>query len=308
MSPVLNIPFIRKRLPSGVRLKEWRDGWLFASPFVLGVLVFHLGPMLYSLFLVSQDWDLLHAPEFVGLGNFLAILKDPLSGTSLWNSAFFTFLSVPLGLILAFAVALALNQNLAGRSAYRTVFYLPSITPAVASAVVWTQIFNPEFGVLNDILGKFGVAPLRWLLDPALAKPAFIFMSLWSIGPQMIIFLAGLQNVSPELLEAAWVDGAGSWARFRHVTIPMVSPTIFFNLIMGIIGSFQVFTASFIMTRGGPQNATLFIVLYIYEKGFHWFQMGYAATLSWVLFAIIMVFTLIQLRMGRRWVYYEVSV
>jgi len=295
----------RRRLPSGVRLREWRDGWLFAAPFILGVLLLWLGPMLYSLYLTAQDWDMLTAPQFVGLGNLRQLLRDPLVGTSLWNTAFYTFLSVPLQLLLAFALAMALNQKLRGQSTYRTIFYLPAITPAVASAVVWSQFFSPEFGVLNGILRLVGIPPVRWLFNPPMAKPAFIFMSLWGIGPQMVILLAGLQNVSQELLEAAQIDGAGAWARFLRITIPMASPALFFNLIMGIIGSFQVFTSALIMTRGGPQNATLFMVLYIYQNGFGLFRMGYAATLSWLLFTIILLFTLIQLAFAGRWVYYE---
>jgi multiple sugar transport system permease protein len=297
----------RRRLPSGVVLREWRDGWLFASPFILGVLFFWLGPMLYSLFLVSQDWNMITPPQFIGLDNVRQLFADPLLGTSLWNTAYFTFISVPLQLILALSLAIALNQRLRGESIYRVVFYVPSITPAVASAVVWMQIFNPEYGVLNNILHVFHIPPVKWLFEPAVAKPAFIFMSLWTIGPQMIIFLAGLQNIPKSLLEAAHIDGADAWARFRYVVIPLLSPTIFFNLIIGIIGSFQVFTSSFIMTKGGPQNATLFLVLYIYENGFQWFKMGYAATISWFLFTIVLIFTLLQLKLAGSWVHYEVE-
>jgi multiple sugar transport system permease protein len=293
----------RRRLPSGVILREWRDGWLFASPFIL----FWFGPMLYSLYLVAHEWNMLTPPEFVGFANIRELFTDALLGVSLWNTAYYTFISVPLQLILALSLALALNQGLRGQSLYRVVFYLPSITPAVASAVVWMQIFNPEFGVLNSILRVFNIPPVQWLFDPALAKPAFIFMSLWSVGPQVIIFLAGLQNIPQNLLEAAHIDGAGAWGRFRYVVIPMLSPTIFFNLIIGIIGSFQVFTSSFIMTKGGPQNATLFLVLYIYENGFHWFKMGYAAAVSWFLFMIVLIFTLLQLKFARSWVHYEVE-
>jgi multiple sugar transport system permease protein len=175
----------------------------------------------------------------------------------------------------------------------------------VASAVVWRQIFNYEYGVLNSILKYFGLPGLKWLFNPQLAKPAFILMSLWGMGPQMVIFLAGLQGVPVELMEAASIDGANAWRRFWKISLPMLSPVIFFNLIMGIIGSFQVFTASFIMTGGGPQNATLFMVLKIYLEGFRDFSMGYAATLAWLLFAIIMFFTVVQFRLGNRWVYYE---
>jgi multiple sugar transport system permease protein len=294
-----------RRRATGLQRQEWRDGWLFASPFVIGVLVFWAGPMVYSLFLVTQDWNLLNPPTFAGLRNILALFDDPLVGTSLYNTAFYTFIGVPLQLIVAFSLALALNQGIRGLSVYRVIFYLPAITPAVASAVVWVQIFNPEFGVTNHVMRFFGMRPVQWLFEPALAKPAFIIMSIWAIGPMMIIFLAGLQNVPKELIEAAAIDGAGMWQRFRHITVPLMSPILFFNLVIGIIGSFQVFTSAYVMTRGGPQNATLFMVLYIYLSGFQLFKMGYATTLAWLLFWIIMFFTFLQFRFANRWVYYE---
>ena len=197
-----------------------------------------------------------------------------------------------------------LNQGLRGQGFYRTIYYLPAITPAVASAVVWIQILNPEFGVLNAVLGWFGFGPVKWLFDTKAVIPAFILMSLWFVGPQMIIFLAGLQGVPKELIEAAEIDGANTWQRFWRITIPLVSPIIFFNLVVGIIGSFQVFTSSFIMTRGGPQDSTLFMALYIYRNAFEYFRMGYAATLSWLLFVIVLIFTVIQFRLSTRWVYY----
>ena len=270
-------------------------------------MLFWLGPMLYSLFLVTQKWNMLAAPRFVGLVNLQKILTDPLSGLSMGNTAIYTFIGVPLHLVLSFALALLLNQNIRGRALYRTMYYLPAITPAVASAVVWVRILSSQYGILNEFLRWVGLAPVSWLFNPPYTKPAFILMSLWGIGPQMIIFLAGLQGVPKELLEAAEIDGAGSWHRFWRITLPMVSPVLFFNLVVGIIGSFQVFTASFIMTNGGPQNATLFMVLYIFRNGFEWFDMGYAAALSWLLFCVIMIFTAIQFRISNRWVYYEVG-
>jgi multiple sugar transport system permease protein len=278
---------------------------LFTSPFIIGVLFLWIGPMLYSLFLLTQDWNLIRPPEFVGLGNFERLLNDPLVSKSLANTITYTFVSVPLQLVVAFCLALMLNQRIRGVSIYRAIYYLPSITPAVAFAVVWIQILNPEFGVLNQILSWFGIAPVKWLFDPTFSKPAFILMSMWLVGPQMIIFLAGLQGVPQELMEAADIDGADAWQRFRSVTLPFVSPITFFNLVIGIIGSFQVFTAAFIMTDGGPQDSTLFVVLYIYRNGFEFFRMGYAATLAWMLFLIIMFFTAIQFKVANRWVYYE---
>jgi multiple sugar transport system permease protein len=294
-----------RRRPSGVMLREWRDGWLFALPFLLGFLLWTAGPMLYSIYLVFQDWDMLTPPQFVGFDNLVQLTIDPLVQVSLVNTAFFTFIGVPLQVVVAVLLALALNVKLRGINVYRTVFYLPAIVPAVASAVVWTQIFNPDFGVVNNILLGLGLPTHKWLLDPGLAKPAFIFMGLWAIGPQMVIALAGLQNVPEVLHEAAQIDGATKLQRFRYITLPMISPVLFFLLVIGMIGSFQVFTSAFVMTNGGPQNATLFAVLYIYVNGFHLFKMGYAAALAWLLFAIIMVFTFLQFRVANRWVYYE---
>ena len=279
-------------------------GLLFSSPFILGVLILWVGPMLYSLFLVTQDWNLIRPPRFAGLGNFERLLRDPLVMQSLGVTAYYTFVGVPLQLMTAFGLAIMLNQPIRGRGLYRTLFYLPAITPAVASAVVWVQILNPEFGVLNTVLGVFGIPPVKWLFDPKAVIPAFILMSLWFVGPQMIIFLAGLQGVPKELIEAAEIDGANAWQRFWRIVIPLVSPMIFFNLVVGIIGTFQVFTQSFVMTRGGPQDSTRFMALYVYQNAFEYFRMGYAALLSWVVFVIVLVFTLIQFRLANNWVYY----
>jgi multiple sugar transport system permease protein len=281
-------------------------GLLFVSPFLIGVLLFWVGPMLYSIFLTTQKWNMIAPPRFVGLRNFTKMLEDPLVRTALINTAYYTFIAVPIQLTVAFTLALILNRGIQGRAIYRTIYYLPSLTPAVATAVVWLQILSMN-GLLNQFIANFGMRPVNWLFEPAATKPAFILMSLWSIGPQMIIFLAGLQNVPEALMEAAEIDGAGPWLRFRKITLPIMSPVIFFNLVVGIIGSFQIFTGAFIMTNGGPQNATLFMVLYIYRQGFMYFDMGYAALLSWLLFCVIMIFTIIQFRMSNRWVYYEVG-
>lgn len=295
----------RRRGLSAARRRDLRDGLLFTSPFIIGVLFLWIGPMLYSMFLVTQDWNVITPPEFVGLRNFQRLWEDDLFFKSLGNTAYLTFIGVPLQLVVAFGLALMLNRSMHGLSIYRTVYYLPSITPAVAFVIVWIQFLNPEFGVLNSILGWFGIAPIKWLFDPVWTKPAFILMSLWLTGFQMIIFLAGLQGVPKELSEAASIDGANAWLRFWNVTVPIISPVVFFNLIIGIIGSFQVFTSAFIMTKGGPQDSTLFMVLYIYRNAFELFKMGYAATLSWVLFLIIMAFTAIQFFFANRWVHYE---
>ena len=296
-----------RRRHSGLSRLEARDGWLSLTPFLLGVLLFWIGPMLFSLVMVTQEWKLVVPPKYIGLGNFQRLIHDPMVGVALWNTAYYTFLGVPLRLATAFALAMALNQGLRGTSILRTIFYLPVLLPAVANAVIWMQILTPDGGILNTILGWFGLPGVAWLYNPPLAKPVFIGISLWGVGPEMIIFLAALQNTPQEMLEAAKIDGAGAWARFVHITIPMVSPVILLNLTMGIIGSFQVFSMAKIMTNGGPQNATLFMVLYLYDTAWTLFRMGYACVLAWLLFAIIMVVTIIQLRITNRWVYYETA-
>lgn len=294
----------RRFLVNKSALRDLRDGILFCSPYMLGILLFWVGPMLYSLFLVSQNWNVISSAEYVGLGNIERMFADKMVGKALFNTAYYTFIGVPLQLAVAFALAVLLNQDIKGQSVFRTIFYLPSIMPAVASGVIWVQILNPQYGVLNTMLGWVGIGPIKWLYDPTFAKPAFILMSLFAVGPAMIIFLAGLQSVPPAVLEAAIIDGATNWERFWKVKVPIISPIVFFNLIMGIIGSFQVFTSAFVMTSGGPQNSTLFFVLYVYQQGFEMFRMGYAATLSWFLFLIIMFFTILQFSLSRRWVYY----
>jgi multiple sugar transport system permease protein len=299
------LPRRRERM-SDLQRREFLFGLLFVSPFLIGVLLFWVGPMIYSVFLTTQKWNMIAPPEFVGLRNVTKLLADPLVRTSLINTAYYTFIGVPLQLTVAFSLALMLNQSMRGRAIYRTIYYLPSLTPAVATAVVWLQILSQK-GLLNQFIANFGLEPINWLFQPGATKPAFILMSLWGVGPQMIIFLAGLQNVPQELMEAAEIDGASTWRRFRSITMPLISPVLFFNLVVGLIGSFQIFTGAFIMTNGGPQNATLFMVLYIYRQGFMYFDMGYAALLSWLLFFVIMIFTAIQFRMSNRWVYYEVG-
>jgi multiple sugar transport system permease protein len=287
------------------RLREWAAGYLFASPFIIGFLVFYAFPMAYSLWISFHKWDLLTAPKFIGWDNFIKAIQDPIANLSLYNSAYYTVFAVPLQLIVAFALALALTQSLRLRDLYRAGFYMPMIIPLVASAVVWQRVFHPEFGILNEALGWIGIGPRKWLFEPDLAKPAFIMMSFWMIGRMMVIFIAGLGNIPSTLYEAASLDGAGVWGRLRHVTIPLMTPLIFYNMIIAIINSFQTFVPAQIITDGGPVNSTLFVVLNIYRQGFNYFNMGYAAALSWEFFVIIVGFTIVQFYMSRRWVYYE---
>lgn len=280
-------------------------GWLFITPAVLGLILWLAGPMLYSIWLSLTEWDLIREPRFIGTANFTRMFGDRLFYKSLWATLYYTAFHVPLTLILAFLVAMLLNTKTRGIAIFRTLYYLPSIVPAVANSVLWIWIFNSEFGLLNLFLRNLGFNKVMWLQDPNTAMPALILMSLWSMGGTMIIYLAGLNGIPEQLYEAAEIDGAGSWSRFWNITIPMMTSVIFFNLILQIIGSFQVFTASYLMTRGGPNYATNFYVLYLFDNAFSWFDMGYAAALAWVLFFIILALSLVVFRSGSRWVYYE---
>jgi multiple sugar transport system permease protein len=285
--------------------REALDGYLFISPWLIGFVLFVAGPMLGSIALAMMRWDLIGPPQWVGLDNIRWLFTNRLVRLSLWNTAFYTFLSVPLTLAVSLSTALLLNQRLRFQSVFRTAFYLPSVMPAVANAVLWFWILNPEIGLANSLLRLLGLPALQWIYDPEQAKPTFVLMSMWGVGNTMIVFLAGLQSIPASLYEVAEIDGASWWQRFRNITLPMLSPVILFNLIVGIIGSFQVFTNAFLLTNGGPQNATLFTVLYIYRLGFEQANMGAASALAWLLFLIILVFSLIQLRLSRAWVYYE---
>jgi multiple sugar transport system permease protein len=280
-------------------------GYIFIAPFILGFFLWFLIPALTSLWLVFQNWNMIAPAEFIGLDNFKRIVSDDLFWQSLKVTTVYTIVSVPLSLALAFLLALLLNAKLRGIAVFRTIYYMPSIVPAVANAVLWAWILNSEFGLLNAMLHAIGLPKVLWLQEPEWALPALILMSLWGLGGGMVIFLAGLQGIPNEFYEAAEIDGAGPWAKLWNVTIPLMSPVTFFNLVMGIIGTFQVFTAGYLITNGGPQNATLFYVLYMYRNLFLYLDTGYAAALAWVLFVIIMVLTAFIFRgVGSR-VYYE---
>ena len=280
-------------------------GYLFVSPFLLGVLLWVVYPAGMAAWLAFQKWDLITPPKFIGLDNFRTMFGDRLFWQSLRVTSIYTIVSVPLSLAFSFLLALLINTKVKGLAFFRTAFYLPSIVPAVASAVLFAWIFNTDFGLLNAGLNLFGINKIAWLQEPEYALPALILMSLWGVGAAMIIFLAGLQGIDDVYYEAAKIDGAGRWHQLVNITIPMMSSVIFFNLILGVINSFQVFTAGYLITNGGPQNSTLFFVLHLYNVGFRYLKMGYAAALSWVLFLVILVFTgIIFATVGKR-VYYQ---
>jgi len=295
-----------KNFKSKIIKREALEGYLFISPWLIGFCVFVAGPMIASLYLSFTKWELLDKPIWVGLDNFkVMFFEDPLFWTTLYNTAYYTLLAVPLGIIVSLSLALLLNQEVKALSIYRTLYYLPAVTSGVATAIVWVWIFNPNIGLLNYFLSLLGIQGPRWLGDPTWSKPSLIIMSLWGAGGSMVIYLAGLKNIPTQLYEAAKIDGANSWQTFWNITIPQLTPTIFFNLIMGLIGAFQTFTNAYVMTQGGPVNSTLFYVLYLYNNAFQYYHMGYASSMAWFLFVIVILVTLLQFRLARRWVYYE---
>ena len=273
------------------------------------MILFIGGPIIASLILAFCKWDLITPPQWVGLENFRQMFfHDPKFWKSLWNTFYYTLFSVPLGIVGSIIVALLMNQDWKTVRLLRTIYYLPSVTAGVASAIIWLWLFNPDFGLINYFLRLIGVShPPLWLASETWSKPALVIMSLWGVGGNMIIYLAGLQGIPPQLYEAAEIDGAGIFQKFRYVTFPMLTPVIFFNLIVSIVWSFQIFTQVYVMTQGqgGPADSTLVLVLYIYQKAFKFHQMGYGSALAWVLFIVILIFTLIQFKFAGGWVYYE---
>ncbi|GAV10870.1 sugar ABC transporter permease [Paenibacillus sp. MER 180] len=290
------------------KFRSEKTGYWFILPWFLGLLLFTIGPMIFSFVLSFSKWDIItgiDSIQFVGFENFIQIFQDELFYQSLKVTFIFALVSVPLYQMIALFAAMLLNMRSRGMKFFRLIFFMPSVIPAVAVSMMWIMILNPEYGILNKALAWFGIQGPAWLQDPSYALGALIVMGIWGIGNTIIIYLSGLQGVPEELYEAAQLDGAGMLRRFINVTVPMISPTIFFNLIMGIIGGFQYFTQAFVMTNGGPLNSTLFYNLYLYNKAFLTYEMGYASALSWILFAIILILTLLVIRSSSMWVYYN---
>jgi multiple sugar transport system permease protein len=291
-----------------MRRREALYGVLFASPFLLSLLLWSGGPIMASALLSLFDYNIVSTPTWVGLENYVhALTRDGLFWPSLRRTFYYVAVSVPTGIIGSLLLAWILNKGMVGFKFFRALFYVPSLTPSVALAVLWTWILNPRLGPVNYALRSwFGISGPMWLGDPNWAIPSLVLMGLWGGlgGNRMLIFLAGLQGVPRELYEAASIDGAGSWRQFVHVTIPIISPTIFLNLVLAIIGALKVFDSAYVATQGGPAYATWFIALHIYQNAFRYFQMGYASALAWIFLAIILAFTIMQFQLQRHWVYY----
>jgi multiple sugar transport system permease protein len=304
-APAMSRP--KRRGRSAMARTEQRWGVLFTLPAVLGFLIFTVGPMIASLVMSMTDWQIGAPIHFTGTANYRQMASDDLFWKSLGVTTYYTLGAVPAVLIVGFIVAMLVNTGVRGKSFWRTVYYLPTLVPAVAGAVLWIWIFNPDSGLLNSLLESAGLPGSNWIYDESTAIPSLILMSAWGFGNAMVIFLAGLQGVPTELHEAVAIDGGGAWAKFRTVTLPFMTPTIFYNLVTGVIGTFQAFNQAYIMTDGGPNNSTLFYIYYLYTKAFSDSEMGYASALAWVLFVIVLIVTVLLFRNARRWVYYEMG-
>ena len=292
-----------------VTTKRGRDtieGYLFIMPVVLGLLLFTIGPMIASFYISFTKYPILRSPEWIGLRNYVNMFtKEP----NFWQAVQVTFTyaltAVPLGILGAFLLALLLNQRVRGMHFFRTTFYIPTIVPAVASAVLWGWLLNPDYGLINAVLKGVGLPTSRFLGEPDSALASLVLVSLWSVGGGMVVYLAGLQGIPESFYEAAKIDGANSRQLFRFITLPLMTPTIFFNLVMGLIGAFQYFTEAFVLTQGGPLFSTYFYSLMVYERAFRFTQMGMAAAMAWFLLAIVLVLTLLVFRSSALWVFYE---
>lgn len=284
-----------------------RNGLLFCLPWLIGLTVFLLYPLVAALYYSLCDYSVLLPPVFIGFENYTDLMKDPLFWKSLWNTTYFAVGSVGLGLFMSLSLALFLNTKVKGISLYRTLFFLPSLMPAVAGSILWLWIYNGQSGIINTALAHIGISGPAWLADPAWAKLAIVIMAVWGAGNGIVIYLAGLQDVPTSLYEAALIDGANFWQRLFNVTIPMISPVIYFNVVLSIIGGFQVFTQAFIMTgsTGAPERSLLFYVLNLYNVGFQDLRMGYASAMATILFIIILVLTFAATKLSQRYVTYE---
>jgi multiple sugar transport system permease protein len=298
----------RSRRISPLVVRDTVNGLLFIAPWLVGLLVFTLYPILASFYYSFTEYDIISPPKFVGLANYQALLtSDPLFYKGVGNTLFYAAIAIPFHISVAIGVALLLNMRVRGMAFYRTIFFLPSIVPEIASALLWAWILNPQFGLANALLRRLGLPTLGWLADPASAKPSLVLIGLWGFGASVVIFLAALQDIPQHLYEAAELDGASTPRKVWHITLPMLTPTIFFNLVLGVIGSFQYFTTAYELTNGegGPASSTLFYALLLYRNAFKYFKMGYASAMAWLLFAFILAIPLVIFKSSGRWVYYE---
>ncbi|MBZ0296033.1 MAG: sugar ABC transporter permease [Anaerolineae bacterium] len=284
------------------------NGWLFISPWLVGFLTLTLYPMLSSLYYSFTDYNVIQQPNWIGFNNYVRLLtNDPTFWTSVGNTLYYVALFVPLTVIFSIAIAMLLNTNVRGRSIFRTAVFLPSMVPEIVTGLLWFWMLNPQFGFANTLLKFLGIPTIGWLSDPAWSKPSLVLIGLWGLGGSMVIYLAALQDIPEHLYEAADIDGAGVWTRTRYITLPLLTPTILFNLVLGIINAFQTFTSVFVITKGtgGPIDSTLFYGLILYRNAFTYLKMGYASAMAWLLFLVIVLITAVIFWTSRRWVFYS---
>jgi multiple sugar transport system permease protein len=280
-------------------------GLLFVSPWILGFLIWTVYPVLSSIYYSFLRYDLITKPVYLGLGNYVEIFTDDARfWTVVWNTLYYVALSVPLGVVSAFLIANLLNANLAGRSFFRAVFYIPAIVPAICVAMVWLFIYNVQYGVINSALKAMSQPVIPFLANPELSKPSLIIIHIWGQGTAVVIFLAALQDVPRSLYEAATVDGANAWHKFRHLTVPLTSPIILYTSVLGIISGFQIFLLPYLLTNGGPAASTEFYAMHLYRNAFQYFRMGKASALAWIMFVVVAILTVLLFKTSGRWVYY----
>ncbi|MBZ4665920.1 sugar ABC transporter permease [Mahella sp.] len=297
------------RKTSSIRQREEVQGYIFILPWLIGFVVFVLGPLLFSLYGSFTNYNVTSRMDFIGLDNYKRMFTgDPLFWISLYNTFYYVIFMVPLTTAGSILMAVLLNQRMPGTRVYRTIYYMPSVLSGVAVYMLWMQILSPETGLLNTLLRLIGIEGPAWLFDPAWTKPAIIIMKMWSVGGGMLLYLASMQGIPTQLYESADLDGANAWHKFRYITLPMITPVIFFDLVTSLIGGFQIFQEGYVMSQsgdGGPMNSLLFYNLHMWNKAFEVFDMGYAMAMAWILFVIVMIFTALNLKYSRNWVYYE---
>lgn len=292
----------RRRSRSGPGLAPW----LFISPWIFGFLVFTAGPLAFSLYMSFFDWPIVGEREFIGIDNYRTMLsEDPQFWESLWITTKFALLFVPFNIVLSFLMAMLLNLGLRGTGFFRTAFYLPSVISGVALVTIWSWIYSSRYGLLNYLLGLTGIEGPNWLGDPSFAVVAIVIASLWGLGGTMLILLSGLQAIPKELYEAARISGVPGWAQTLFITLPMLGPMLLFAIITSIISAFQQLTIALLLTKGGPLGSTYFFAMYIYDNAFKYFDMGYAAAMSWIMFALVLAMSLLVLKSSAAWVHYE---
>jgi len=293
-----------RRAFTGLQGEETLAGLFFILPNFLGFVAFSLFPIAFAVYITFTEWNLAKPPVFIGFQNFVTLWSDPLFWKTLGNTIYYTFVAVPTGVFAAFWLAILMNRKMKGILFFRTIYFLPQITLTVAAAVVWSWLYNPELGLFNFLLDMVGIQGPRWLGSTTWAMPAIIIMGNWQgIGFAMLILLAGLQGIPDQFYEASEIDGASDWQKLRYITVPMLTPTIFFVVVTSLIGAFQGFDQFYVMTNGGPAKSTTTLVLYIFQNGFSFFKMGYGSALAFMLFVSILIITLVQWQLANRWVY-----